>query len=90
MFALLSYLLSTSVVEAQELTVQTMDMVRRKYLWIEDLEAKTALISAAEELEMHIPWIIVRENDTTITLHVGHKKLFIRWVLKMSTLTMLK
>ena len=76
MFALLSYLLSTPVVEAQELTVQTMDMVRRKYLWLEDLEAKTALISAAEELEMHIPWIIVRQNDTSITLHLGQQEAF--------------
>lgn len=76
MFALLSYLLSTSFVEAQELTVQTMDMVRRKYLWLEDLEAKTALISAAEELEMHIPWIIVRQTDTSITMHVGQQEPF--------------
>ena len=76
MFTLLSLLLNTATVEAQELTVQTMDMVRRKYLWLEDLEAKTALISAAEELEMHIPWIIVRQSDTSITLHVGQQDAF--------------
>ena len=76
MFAFLSYLLCTPVLEAQELTVQTMDMIRRKYLWLEDLEAQTALISAAEELEMHIPWIIVRQTDTAITLHAGQSEAF--------------
>ena len=76
MFAFISYLLCTPVAEAQELTVQTMDMIRRKYLWLEDLEAQTALISAAEELEMHIPWIIVRQTDTTITLHAGQGEAF--------------
>ena len=40
LFALLSLLLNTATVEAQELTVQTMDMVRRRYLWLEDLKRR--------------------------------------------------
>ena len=76
MFALLSYFLCIPPVQAQELTVQTMDMVRRKYLWIEDLEVETALISAAEELEMHIPWIIVQQKEHQISLHVGQQEAF--------------
>ena len=76
MIALLSYFLFMPPVQAQELTVQTMDMVRRKYLWLEDLEVETALISAAEELEMHIPWIIVQQQDHQISLHVGQQEAF--------------
>lgn len=76
MFALLSYFLYLPPVQAQELTVQTMDMVRRKYLWIEDLEVETALISAAEELEMHIPWIIVQQQEHQLSLHVGQQEPF--------------
>ena len=76
MFALLSYFLCLPSAQAQELTVQTMDMVRRKYLWIEDLEVETALLSAAEELEMHIPWIIVKQQEHQISLHVGQEEAF--------------
>ncbi len=76
MIALLSYLICMPVVQAQELTVQTMDMVRRKYLWLEDLDVESALTSAAEELEMHIPWMIVRQKDHQLSLHVGAQEAF--------------
>ena len=41
---LLFWLLSTAV--AQEMTVRSIDLIRRKYLWYDELDPKLALISA--------------------------------------------
>ncbi len=76
MITFLSYFLCLSAPEAQELTVQTIDMVRNKYLWLDDLDVESAMVSAAEELEMHIPWMIVQSKEQVISLHVGQQEAF--------------
>ena len=75
---LLSILLAClcSSASAQEMTVQTLDRIKRKYLWLDTLEVESALVSAAEELESHIPWMIVRQDGTKVSLHHGQESAF--------------
>ena len=63
--------LLTSVAFSQQMTVHSMELIRQKYLWFSDLDAKTALISASEELEREIPWLIVDQNEEIIRLRKG-------------------
>ena len=63
--------LLTSVAFSQQMTVHSMELIRQKYLWLSDLDAKTALISASEELEREIPWLIVEQDQEIIQLRKG-------------------
>jgi C-terminal peptidase prc len=66
------FLLLTTFAFAQEMTVRSVDLIRRKYLWYDDLDPKLALISAAEELEREIPWIIVEDSNDQIFISKGN------------------
>ena len=70
----LSLLLSFAV--AQEMTVRSLDLIKRKYLWYNDLEAEAMLLSAAEELEREVPWMIVEEKEKVISFHKGKEEAF--------------
>lgn len=62
---------------AQEMIVQTLDLVKEKYLWLDDLEVHAALVSAAEELESHIPWLIVEEVNGVVSFRKGQEEPFL-------------
>lgn len=63
--------------DAQEMIVHTLDMVKEKYLWLDDLEVHAALVSAAEELESHVPWMIVEEVDGSVSFRKGQEEPFL-------------
>ena len=63
--------------DAQEMIVQTFDLIKEKYLWLDDLEVHAALVSAAEELESHVPWVIVEENDGIVSFRKGQETPFL-------------
>ena len=68
--------LLTSVAFSQQMTVHSMELIRQKYLWLSDFDAKTALISASEELEREIPWLIVDKKEEIIRLRKGKEEPF--------------
>ena len=63
--------------DAQEMIVQTFDLIKEKYLWLDVLEVHAALVSAAEELESHVPWVIVEENDGIVSFRKGQETPFL-------------
>ena len=52
----------------------TLDVIERDYLW--DYSPHEALISAAEQLEVVIPWLIVEYEDNALRLIHGEKGAF--------------
>lgn len=70
--------LLTSIAFAQQMTVHSMELIRQKYLWLPDLDPKIALISASEELERQIPWLIVEQDSDVIFLRKGTEEPFFK------------
>ena len=70
---------------AQDMTIKTMKMIEKRYLWLDEVEPKNTLISAAEELEREIPWLIVHSDADKITFHVGQEPAF--WNVALADVT---
>lgn len=70
---------------AQDMTIKTMKMIEKRYLWLDEVEPKNTLISAAEELEREIPWLVVHSDAEKITFHVGQEPAF--WDVSLANVT---
>ena len=70
---------------AQDMTIKTMKMIEKRYLWLDEVEPKHTLISAAEELEREIPWLVVHSDTEKITFHVGQEPAF--WDVSLADVT---
>lgn len=52
---------------------KSLSIIDERYLWPEELIAKTAFISALREVERQLPWLIVKEDGMTLILMHGTK-----------------